>query len=387
MKKETITATFLILVLSGLWLFFNRSQDQLVFYIVDLPYFVLFTWMVFMLGLPAVSQGIRYGTKSSLTKTIFYPFTLIILYYLYLWIHGQLLMQGASLLLPYLIVFPVLAFYHRALNYKFVTWWDLIILILFLVPVALIDIPENSDLPIQGVHFDSVFRMVMVLTAVYAFVVVRRLQGVGFWVDPSWRKLWTTVWVWIVLIGIIAAIGVGMNYLSFEGFSLNNIPDWEDFASRFLTIFLHTALFEELFFRGLMQNILAKKVRQSSSPFLFWMIGGIVMAGLALLTGLLMREEIFWFPFIITLILFVGAYILSNIFAGFRHHYLALAITSVVFGLVHFHTGSVVYVGMAILAGWAYGYVYWRTKSVFYAALLHAMINISPLILGFEMMT
>ena len=127
-KKETVTAALLILVLSGLWLFFNRSQSHLVFYLVDLPYFILFTVLIFITGIPTISQGLRYGTKSSLSKTVLFPIVLVSLYYLYLWIHNQPIMRGASLLLPYLVLFPVLALYHPTRSYKYVSWWDLLMI-------------------------------------------------------------------------------------------------------------------------------------------------------------------------------------------------------------------------------------------------------------------
>lgn len=341
--------------------------------------------MLFTIGTPLVSQGLRYGTKTSLAKTLIFPFFLLVLYYLYIMVNGQPFMEGASLLLPYLVLFPVLALYSRTHDYKFVNWWDLVVFLVFLWPVTLVDLPERSNLPTNGISFDSVYRMMIILVAVYAFVVVRRLQGVGFWVDASWRKLWTTVWVWLLYIGLVLLLGNTLGALNYGRLELNDLPQWEKIVTRFLTIYLHTALFEELFFRGLLQNILSKKIRQTPNPLIFWVVGSSVLVTLSLVTGIVMKDQLFWFPMVITILIFVFAYVLSNFFVGFRHHYLALAISSVLFGLVHFHAGSVVYVGFAIVAGWAYGYVYWKTKNVFYAALIHTLVNISPMILGIEL--
>src|SRR5690606_16299304 len=104
-----------------------------------------------------------------LLSTIAFPVVLVVLYYSYLGIHGQTIDYGASLLLPYLMMFPVLAMYHRNLHYNEISWSDLVVTIIFLWPVTLIDLSGNSDLPIEGVHFDSVYRMVIMLIAVYAF--------------------------------------------------------------------------------------------------------------------------------------------------------------------------------------------------------------------------
>lgn len=386
MKQTTISTLIFITCLTLLWIFFNRGQDNLLFYVLDLPYFVLLNGLLFSIGLRDISQGIRYGTKSSVMLTLLFPLVLILLFYAYYWAHGQPTGRGANLLLPYLIVFPVLALYHRKTNYKTVTWSDIIILLLFLWPITLIDLSGNSNLPIDGVHFDSVYRMIIMLVAVYAFVVVRRLPEVGFTVEASGRKLWTTIWVWALYIGMVWLIGTVFGLVEFRGWNSGEGIQAEAVAIRFFKIFLHTALFEELFFRGLLQNLLSRKIRQSAEPITFWIVGFMVMMVLSLMVGAIMGGSLFWLPVTIAALVFVGAYLLSLSFTGYRHHYLALAIVSIFFGLVHFHAGSVAFVGLAILAGWAYGYVYWKTRNVLYAALIHALVNLSPMLLGIEIL-
>ncbi len=384
MNKQTSSTLIFVFGIIVLWIYFNRGQGDLLFYVVDLPLFIILYGLLFSIGLPAVSQGIRYGTKSSLLSTIAFPVVLVVLYYSYLGIHGQTIDYGASLLLPYLMMFPVLAMYHRNLHYNEISWSDLVVTIIFLWPVTLIDLSGNSDLPIEGVHFDSVYRMVIMLIAVYAFVVIRRLGNVGFWVDISGRKLWTAVWVWAVYIGSVWMIGSLFGLVEFGGWDPSDRRSAESIAIRFLTIFLHTALFEELFFRGLLQNMLARKIRQATDQLSFWVISFLVMIILALATGVGMGGPLFWLPAVVSVLLFLIAYLLSNFFSGFRHHYLAMAIISILFGLVHFHAGSIAYVGFAIIAGWAYGYVYWKTRNVLYAALIHTLVNISPMFLGID---
>ena len=66
--------------------------------------------------------------------------------------------------------------------------------------------------------------------------------------------------------------------------------------------------------------------------------------------------------------------------------YTSLALTGVTFGLVHYHAKSIVYIGLACVAGWAYGYTYIKTKNVFYSALVHTLVNTSILIFGLKMM-
>ena len=98
-----------------------------------------------------------------------------------------------------------------------------------------------------------------------------------------------------------------------------------------------------------------------------------------------MKGSMHWFPALITGLLFAAAYGLEKMKGTKDGGYTALAITSVIFGLVHFHSGSIIFTGLACIGGWAYGYVYLKTKNVFYCALLHALVNSTPLMLGLEL--
>ena len=82
-----------------------------------------------------------------------------------------------------------------------------------------------------------------------------------------------------------------------------------------------------------------------------------------------------WFPALITVILFVSAYLIEKSGKYGMGIYTSLAITGVTFGLVHYHAKSIIYIGLACLAGWAYGYTYIKTKNVFYSALVHVLVN------------
>jgi len=99
-----------------------------------------------------------------------------------------------------------------------------------------------------------------------------------------------------------------------------------------------------------------------------------------------MNGNMFWFPALITVFLFLAALAIEHFSISEQGTYTALAITSVIFGLVHFHSGSIIFVGLASIGGWAYGYTYIKTKNVFYAALVHALVNSSHLIFGIELL-
>lgn len=386
MNKELSISTLTAIVLTILWTIFNRSHIDAFFLVINLPLSFILYWMLFSIGTPVVSQGFRYGIKDSLLKTAVFPASLLFIYYLYLGVNGQPIFQGASIFLPYFILFPVLAFYHSPRNFRNIRTLDFLVLILFLLPVTLVKLPERSDLPIVGYSYDSVYRVMILLVTVYAFVVVRRLPDVGVRLDFSWKKIWTTAWVYGLFLLFIFALGYGLDFIKIGESRTWDMAYIERVIGKFLSILLHTALFEELFFRGLLQNMLSKRIKQTAIPMQYWIIGGLSLLILSFITGVGMKDGMVWFPLLITFILFLTAAGLSGMFSGFQHHYLALAITSCIFGLVHWHSGSVIFVGFAMIGGWAYGYVYWRTRNVFYAAFLHALVNISPMLMGFQLM-
>jgi membrane protease YdiL (CAAX protease family) len=144
-----------------------------------------------------------------------------------------------------------------------------------------------------------------------------------------------------------------------------------------LRIFIGTALLEEVFFRGLLQNMLAKQIKQSGQWKKYWRNGFIILVILSAWAGYALELNLIWFPVAIAIGLFVPAYFLEKKQYQAMGTYTALAIIAMSFGLAHYHKGSIIFVGLAAVAGWAYGYTYLKTRNVFYAALVHTLVNFS----------
>ena len=100
--------------------------------------------------------------------------------------------------------------------------------------------------------------------------------------------------------------------------------------------------------------------------------------------GYTLKGGMHWFPALMTVCLFIAAFFLEKGNYAPSGVYTGLAITSTIFGLVHYHSGAIVYIGFACIAGWAYGYTYLKTRNVFYSAIVHMLVNCSVLIFGFE---
>jgi hypothetical protein len=224
------------------------------------------------------------------------------------------------------------------------------------------------------------------LTAVYAFAVVRGLDDVGFFPEFKLKNLITALGVWLAYYGFVFIIGYSVNFIQLNGHETFSADLTYKIALALITTFLHTALFEELFFRGILQNLLSKRINQSKSWMVFWKWGLGILFVLAILVGYTLKGGIQWFPALVTLLMFLAAFFIEKSGKTQMGVYTSLAISGVIFGLVHYHAGSIVYIGFACIAGWAYGYTWIKTRNVFYAALVHTLVNSSALIFGLELM-
>jgi membrane protease YdiL (CAAX protease family) len=385
-SKELQTSIAWTTVLTVLFILFNRSVDILWATFLALPFFIVLYFLLFSTGKEQISNQIKKWINSDIKKVVIFPAALIVLYYGYVYLIGQNPFLGAVSMIPYLVFFPVLVFSAQRKDENKIDWLDFTTFIIFLLPITLIDAKPAGNLPTAGNEFDSVYRIVMMLTAVYAFVTVRGLTDVGFFPEFGIKKLFTAIWVWLAFYGFVFIIGYSVDFIQFKGHDAFGSELFSKIALALITTFLHTALFEELFFRGILQNMLAKRIGQAKTWITFWKWGFGILFLLSLLVGYTLKGNMQWFPAAVTVAMFLAAFYIERSGVFTKGIYIALAITGVVFGLVHYHSGSIIYIGFACIAGWAYGYTWIKTRNVFYAALVHALVGSSALIFGLELM-
>ena len=130
--------------------------------------------------------------------------------------------------------------------------------------------------------------------------------------------------------------------------------------------------------------MLTKRIGQAKSWKIFWLCGLLIAIPLAFLVGYTLKGGMQWFPALMVTLIFIAAWLIERAGKNGSGVYTALAITSSIFGLVHYHSGAIVYIGFACIAGWAYGYTYIKTKNVFYCAVVHTLVNSSVVIFGLE---
>ncbi len=384
-RKSLIDSGIYTALLSVVFILFSRVYHPAADIFIALPYFIVLYFMLFSVGKPAVSDMMRKTMNADIRFIFLFPLLLVIMYFSYVGLNGQNPLRGTLFLVPYLLFFPVMALAARKSTDSRIDWLDFSVFLLFFFPVTLIDAKPSGNLPFNGGGFDSVYRIAVMLAAVFAFVTVRNIRDVGFYPVLKWKSLFTVVWVWLAFYFFVFIIGWAVDFIKFKEEDTIHISITSKVARSLLSVFLHTALFEELVFRGLLQNMLAKRIGQSGNWKIFLAWGTALLVVLSLLTGYSLNGNMQWFPALVAVSLCAAAYGMERAGKAKMGVYTALAITSVVFGLVHAHAGSVIFVGLAGIGGWAYGYVYLKTGNVFYAALLHALVNTTPLIFGLEL--
>jgi membrane protease YdiL (CAAX protease family) len=246
---------------------------------------------------------------------------------------GRALAAGAALLVPYVVYgsgtgawtalsfLKLLAIAASALgiyalapvNSRKLGWQDLAVMLIVAVPVY---IGFHRYIWTAPVYLDVMARLFSVSLAAFAVLSVRPLADVGY----AWRLEigdWTEG---LKQLAFFAVIGVPLGFLlHFIGWH----PRREGItavALSFAGFFLFIAVAEELFFRGMLQNLLEKSV---------------------------------------------------------ANKYMARGIASVIFGLSHINHGfpNWRYVIMASIAGWFYGTAWHNRRSIVSASVTHAMVD------------
>ena len=193
-------------------------------------------------------------------------------------------------------------------------WQDAIVLVWMMAPVFAGQIGGIFNVPI---NLDFMVRLFLVGVGSWAFLIFRQVPGAGY----DFRLSLATFRDALPNLGLFTVIGLPLGYwLHFLAWN----PQWRgcfSFASSFVVIFLFIAITEELFFRGLIQNLLERSI-------------------------------------------------------GSR--YGAQAVTAVLFGLSHIRHAPYPnwrYVALATIAGWFYGSAWRAHRSLMASAITHAAVD------------
>lgn len=213
-------------------------------------------------------------------------------------------------LLPAALLFP-------ARNAKPGSWLDYAAVLALWMPVELRRLYALWPCPRELTHTLTI--LLALNTGIVAFLLLRRLDGVGYSVEWGRGFGWNVALHFLVFAAIAIPLGEAIGFISFDP----SLPRLRSLPIAALGILFFTAWPEEFLFRGLLQNLLARTLR---SP----------------LAGLLAASVIFGF-----------AHINNGGFPNWR------------------------YVLLATIAGLFYGRTWMKTGSLFAPCLVHALVDIS----------
>jgi len=245
------------------------------------------------------------------------PLLLLVPYLVYAFGTGSFSFRGAGKLLAYILVPTVLLLPDRLHRPAHLGWRDMVAMLALALPVAANWLKGIWTWPFDLYFFRPLF---CVCVGMYAFAVVRNLEGVGY------RLLWrrqdvvdgVANFLAFCVFGIPLGLAVHFIHPHFSSASFGQFP------LQFFGIYFTIAIPEELLFRGILQNLLCQSIR--------------------------------WGP--------KGVY--------------GLLIASVIFGASHLHHAPVPnwrYAILATLAGVFYGYTYRNRQRISASALTHALVD------------
>jgi membrane protease YdiL (CAAX protease family) len=196
------------------------------------------------------------------------------------------------------------------------TWSDYAAATILWLPVEFRWMYRLFPYPAQLTHTLTI--LLALSTGVAAFVLLRRLEGVGYAIE--WRRGFagSVILHFGIFAAIAVAMGIRIGFLAYDPSAarLRSLP------LTVIGILFFTAWPEEFLFRGLLQNLFSRT---------------------------------------------------------FSNQWTGLILASIIFGLSHiFHAPypNWKYVALATIAGLFYGHTWMKTKSLFPAALVHALVDI-----------
>jgi uncharacterized protein len=193
-------------------------------------------------------------------------------------------------------------------------WQDVVVLLWLLLPVLFGQMAGIWNVP---TNLDFMARLFLLGVGSWSFLIIRRIEGTGYEFRFSPANIGTLFVSFASFAAIAIPLGFGLGFIAWN-------PQWRGVWALlfdFATIFLFVALLEELFFRGLLQNLLAGSLRSA---------------------------------------------------------YVAQGVAAVVFGMSHIRHAPFPnwrYVILATVAGWFYGSAYRKSGSLIVSSAVHALVD------------
>jgi len=111
-------------------------------------------------------------------------------------------------------------------------------------------------------------KILLVDSVLYVFLVLRRLEGVGFDFPPRLRDLGVGLREWSFFAPIAIGLGMALGFIQYH----SGVPPASKVLTALLITFFFVAIPEELFFRGLLQNLLEARLGRVSA----WLVASVI---------------------------------------------------------------------------------------------------------------
>jgi membrane protease YdiL (CAAX protease family) len=316
-QRLTLAATTFVALLLVFWLIARLFHLQAV---IEYP---VSTFLGFAL-LFAPYWFFGFGLAPFLTKTLAKPVSriacaalLTLPYFVLAFPRGTLNWQLAITLIAIcLLVAAVLHLWPKPAN-----WADLFVLLLvgLLIDLGLLNTawPFATHGPLWPAGLGGFPKMMMANVALYGYLVIKPVENIGYDVVPQISDLKTGLREFLYYSPFVLPLGFVMGFLHWHGAKAHPL----EFPGAWIFTFFFVALPEELYFRGLVQNLLERRMGRN----------------------------------------------------------LALIVASILFGLSHFNKRTAFfnwkYVLLAAIAGFFYGRAWRQRNRLFASSITHATVD------------
>jgi membrane protease YdiL (CAAX protease family) len=221
------------------------------------------------LSQPSLVRYLHQRAVESIWAATGLPFLLLVPYLVYAFGTDSFSYSGVGKLLAYIALPNLLLLPDRLHRPAYLGWRDVVAMVALGLPVAANWLTGIWTWP-HDLYF---FRpLLCVCVGMYAFTVIRNLEGVGY------RLLWRrrdvaegfANFLAFSLLGIPLGIALHFLHPHFSSASLWQLP------LQFFGVYLTIAIPEELLFRGILQNLLCRSIRRGPAGVYGLLIAAVI---------------------------------------------------------------------------------------------------------------